>query len=100
MNLYVDDERDCPPAWELARSYEVAMNLLSHFAYDEISLDHDIASYDSEGNEMTGYTILCYLEQQAHLGNYIPYIRIHTANAAVRRKMEGVASVLNSQREK
>ena len=95
MKLYVDDERDCPQGWELARSYEQAMQMLSLNEYDEISLDHDIASWE-EGNEMTGYTILCYLERQLlEKDNKIPYINIHTANIAVRRKMEDVASFLN-----
>lgn len=94
--LYVDDVRECPPSWEVARSYTEAMMMLSLNDYDEVSLDHDIASFDSEGNEMTGYTILCYLERQLlEHDRKIPYIHIHTANAAVRKKMEQVSSFLN-----
>ena len=97
IKLFVDDERDFPEGWDIARSYVDAMILLSLNDYDEISLDHDIASYDSEGNELTGYTILCYLERQAiKYGNKVPYIHIHTANVAVRCKMQRVADAINS----
>ena len=94
--LFVDDERDFPEGWDIARSFEDAMILLSLIDYDEISLDHDIASWDTDGTELTGYTILCYLERQVlEYGNKIPFIYIHTANPAVRCKMQRVADALN-----
>ena len=95
--LYVDDERCLPSQeWDLARNYREAMYMLKHTKYDEVSLDHDIASYDTEGNEKTGYDILCYLERRRiYYNNPIPYIYIHTANAAVFNKMHKIAKGLN-----
>jgi len=95
--LYVDDERCLPSQeWDLARNYNEAMYMLSSTQYDLISLDHDIASYDSVGVEKTGYDILCYLERRRiQYNEKIPYINIHTANVSVWQKMYKVAKALN-----
>lgn len=95
--LFVDDERDFPDGWDIARNYEDAITLLKLVDYAEISLDHDIASYDATGKEWTGYDILCVLEQYRMVYNKkIPYIFVHTANAAVAAMMQKVADKLNA----
>lgn len=42
MKLYVDDLRQCPVGWELARSVSAAIRLLSTGHVEELSLDHDV----------------------------------------------------------
>jgi len=95
--LYVDDLRPVPDfSWDPAFNYTEAMRLLATNDYDEISLDHDIASYGKDGVEFTGYTILCYLERRRiQYNEKIPYIYIHTANASAFHNMLKVATTLN-----
>jgi len=95
--LYVDDVRPVPDfSWTPAFNYTEAMHMLRTTDYDEISLDHDIASYDDVGIEKTGYNILCYLERRRiQYNEKIPYIYIHTSNAAMFKKMSYVAKALN-----
>lgn len=78
--LYVDDLRDCPEGYDLARNFHEAIVLLEQFDYDEVSLDHDIASF--YGNrEMTGYDILMWLVSRDTLELHVPsLINFHTAN--------------------
>jgi len=97
--LYVDDLRPVPDfSWEPAFNYDEAIHKLRNEHWDEVSLDHDIASFDRySGEEFTGYTILCYLERIRIKDNKkIPFICVHTANAAVASKMQDVADALNN----
>lgn len=42
MKLFVDDERECPKGWELARDPETAIRILAtRDDITDISLDHD-----------------------------------------------------------
>lgn len=44
MKLYVDDIRNAPDeSWTLARTINAAINALSRWDFEEISLDHDIS---------------------------------------------------------
>jgi hypothetical protein len=92
--LYVDDERECPKGWDLARKYEDAIRMLTETNYDTVSLDHDLGNWMYQ-DEKTGMTILTWLEERHHNNGYIPFILIHTGNSAVRRTMEMVARKLN-----
>jgi hypothetical protein len=74
LKLYVDDVRKCPDGWDLARSYDEAIEKLSTNNYDEVSLDHDIASYNSEGREMTGYDIALWLAERKNAGGHVPWL--------------------------
>ena len=92
--LYVDDVRDrpswCIGEWETARNYQEAITLLSTNEYDELSLDHDIASWDEDGREMTGYDIALWLAERKFNGEYVPpKIFVHSANPV------GVANILS-----
>lgn len=55
MNVYVDDLRDCPEGFTIARTFEEAVTLLEQHEVDILSLDHDLGE-DAEGNLLpTGY---------------------------------------------
>lgn len=43
MKLFVDDQRECPPGWQLARTIDKAIRILAEQEVSEVSLDHDIA---------------------------------------------------------
>jgi len=94
--LYVDDERECPKDWDLARGYGEAIKKLSETNYEIVSLDHDLGEWNYQ-TERTGLTILNWLEERHYKGEHIPMILIHTQNAAVRRKMELAANRLNRE---
>lgn len=89
--LYVDDERSCPSGWDLARSYAEAIEKLSSIEYIDLSLDHDIASYEN-GREKTGYDIALWLaNRKMTTGEYVPpNITCHSANPVGRARIEGV----------
>lgn len=78
--LYVDDLRPCPDGWDVARNFHEAIVKLETREYDEVSLDHDIASF--YGNkEMTGRDILNWLIARKLEGDNTPEIvRVHSAN--------------------
>lgn len=82
--LWVDDVRELPAeyaGWDVARSYHQAIELLSSNEYDAISLDHDIASWDNEGIERTGYDITKWLTQRKFDGLPVPTTYyVHSAN--------------------
>ena len=91
MKLYLDDEREAPKDWVLVKTVEAAINMLKTGRVEEISLDHDL------GNEfLNGMDVLRWLEGSYWIDNFhIPYVRIHTANVAVREKMQSAADVIN-----
>lgn len=103
MRLYVDDIRPPPPSptgieddqWTVVRTAEEAMRLLSGFDYETVSLDHDLGS-----PLHNGYHVLCYIERRAMIEPHWcpPYVLIHTANPAVRTKMEQGAKLINDMR--
>lgn len=64
----------------MARNFHEALFMLSRENYDEVSLDHDIASF--YGNkEMTGRDILNWLIARKLEGLHTPEIvRVHSAN--------------------
>jgi hypothetical protein len=62
--LAIDDTRELPEAHVLARNYdEGLLQLERNGPWDLLLLDHDLASFDKDGREKTGYDIMCWLEQ-------------------------------------
>lgn len=85
IGLWVDDERSIPDdllerGFCSARSFHEAVLKLELLEFEEISLDHDLASF--YGNkEMTGYDVLMWLVARKLNGEYVPTIvRVHSAN--------------------
>lgn len=86
--LYVDDLRECPQGWDVARNFHTAIVMLEMTEYDIVSLDHDIASF--YGNkEMTGRDILNWLIARKMDGHYTPNcVKVHSANPVGCETME------------
>jgi len=90
MNLYIDDVREAPEGWAIARTYDDAIRLLSRWQYEIVSLDHDL------GESMTGYDILRTMDegvvhcpQEIWLHTYNPVGRARMAQVLRRMLGEG-----------
>lgn len=81
--LYVDDVRPRPDeTWDLAPNFHVAILNLEIFDYEEVSLDHDLASFYGH-REMTGRDILNWLIARRLEGKHTPHrVKVHSANSA------------------
>ena len=97
--LYLDDVRMPSQSgykdseWIVVRNYaEFVSAIEKHFSELEVaSFDHDINSYDENGNELTGYDALKWLcnyilDNDLDISNL--EIRFHTANPVGRANME------------
>lgn len=91
MKVFLDDARTPPTGWVLVHWPEEVIELLKQENVDEISLDHDLGN-DSHG---TGYDVILWIEEAVANRSFIPpIIRIHSANASARQKMEaGIKSI-------
>lgn len=68
IGLFLDDERNPEDVtwieypkdiqWTVVRTVQDFEAHMSSVWYDYVSFDHDIQCYDSEGNEVTGYSLL------------------------------------------
>lgn len=84
INLYVDDLRDCPEGFEVARTVEEAVKILESGRVKILSLDHDLGE-DEHGNLLpTGYDLVKYFCQH---GLKAEKIYIHTDNGVGRENM-------------
>lgn len=84
INLYLDDKRDCPEGFVLARTMEEAIQYLEKCEIHILSLDHDLGE-DGEGNLLkTGYDFVKYFCQN---GLRADKIYIHTDNGPGREDM-------------
>jgi hypothetical protein len=91
-SLWIDDIRtpDNPDQYDIARTYDEAIDFLSKNKYNTIFLDHDLADF-KDGKERTGYTIVLWLAERAHNGLYVPHeYKFLTANPVGRRNMAAV----------
>ncbi|NFM98159.1 hypothetical protein FDC10_11605, partial [Clostridium botulinum] len=84
INLYVDDLRDCPKEFIIARTVEKAIYYLENFHVDILSLDHDLGE-DAEGNLLsTGYDLEKYICENGLKANQV---YLHTDNPVGRDNM-------------
>ena len=60
--LLIDDTRNLP-ATLTARDYNTGIEALKTGGWDLLLLDHDLASFDDDGRERTGYDVMCWLEE-------------------------------------
>lgn len=100
--LFIDDERypqdviwiNYPDniEWTTVRShYEFSLELAyGDSDYDIYSFDHDIQSYDDQGNELTGYDSLkCLLSTEVMLGRFDKIkVFFHSMNPVGKKNME------------
>jgi hypothetical protein len=84
INLYVDDLRDCPDGFVIARTYEEAIYYLENYEVEILSLDHDLGE-DEKGNLLlSGYDLVKYFCEN---GLYAGRIYMHTSNPVGRDNM-------------
>jgi len=84
INLYVDDLRDCPEGFVIARTVDDAKYYLENFEVDILSLDHDLG-IDEQGNlAPTGYDLVKYICEK---GLRAERIYLHTDNSVGRENM-------------
>lgn len=92
--LWVDDIRN-PPAditgCDIARSYAEAIAYLGKNEYETIYLDHDLASFEADGREKTGYDLVLYIVQRKMDGLHVPKnYHLLTANPVGHENMQAV----------
>jgi len=84
VNLYLDDLRDCPVGFIVARTFEDAINVFQKHTVDVLSLDHDLGE-DEHGNELkNGYEFVKYFCENGLRANKI---YLHTDNPVGRKNM-------------
>lgn len=91
MRLFLDDEREIPPAahgmgFQIVRSGEALIEILKKTGLknvEMISFDHDL------GEGMTGYDVVKWIEERVRVhGDPLPLIYIHSANSVGRKNIE------------
>ena len=94
--LMIDDVRTIKNA-VIARNYKEGLDYLQHGGmWDILYLDHDLGDFVN-GQERTGYHILCWLEEHTQ---YLPQkIIVITANPSAREKMNLVLKKLRGKLE-
>lgn len=84
INLYVDDLRDCPAGFVLARTMEEAIRYLENYNVHILTLDHDLGE-DNKGDLLpTGYDLVKYMCENNLRANKI---YLHTDNVVGRQNM-------------
>lgn len=99
-NLLIDDQRT-PEFIEalygvkpeiVARTFADGINAIKTGNIDCLFLDHDLGCYDEDGKELTGYTVMLFLEEHPE---YLPKeIVVVSANPVGRQKMRDVIQQL------
>jgi hypothetical protein len=89
--LGIDDCRELAYCDVLARTYVDGIAALTHLGpWDELYLDHDLNAirgclHPTTGREMTGYDVVCFLEENPQLRPKI--VKLVTSNPSGRIKM-------------
>lgn len=96
--LLIDDIRNLP-ATKVARDYFSGVEALETSEWDVLLLDHDLACYDEDGKEWTGYDVMCWLEEHPE---HLPKqeIKIVSSNPVGRDRMQSVIDKLYSNRNR
>ncbi len=84
INLYLDDLRDCPEGFVLARNIEEAIYYLENYTVRIMTLDHDLGEDDAGNLLPTGYDLVKLFCER---GYYASKIYLHTDNGVGRENM-------------
>lgn len=84
INLYVDDLRDCPEGFVLARTVQEALCYLKDCEVDMLSLDHDLGEDENQILLPTGYDLVKIMCEEGLRANKI---YLHTDNPVGRENM-------------
>jgi hypothetical protein len=84
INVYLDDLRDCPEGFVLAKTTEEALKLFANNKVNILSLDHDLG-VDQDGKLLrSGYD---FVKEFCSRGLFAKKIYIHTDNPVGREAM-------------
>lgn len=84
INVYLDDKRDCPNGFLIARTIDEAIHYLENYDVHILSLDHDLGE-DAQGELLkTGYDLVKHICANGLRANKI---YIHTSNPVGREDM-------------
>jgi hypothetical protein len=95
LKVFVDDLRDCPKGWQVARTITEAIRILSTQPVEEVSLDHDIMAHVNVASEETFEPVARYLavlNSILELNNQIK-VRIHTSNTTAGKVMADILGI-------
>lgn len=84
INLYVDDLRDCPEGFKIARTVEEALEYMNTFNINILSLDHDLGIDDNGNLLKSGYDLVKIICENGLRANKI---YLHTDNPVGRDNM-------------
>lgn len=95
MKLYVDDLRQPPEGWEVARTITDAIRILATGMVDEISLDHDIMIPEYGGKSSMAHAVVARLAEETFMpvAHYLaimknrPQVKFHSGNIAMAQRM-------------
>lgn len=93
INIYLDDKRDCPTGFVIARTVEQAKCLFKRFEVGILSLDHDLGEDENNNIVPSGYDFVKFFCEN---GLRADKIYIHTDNPRGREDM--YETLLASQR--
>jgi len=99
--LYVDDERTPRTRgdWQIARSYDQAVALMSEGCFSYISFDHDLGDDVPTGYDLAKWLVARDLDEG---GKFIPVdfgFNVHSANPVGRANIEGLLASYLKHRE-
>lgn len=79
IHVYLDDWRQCPKGFVLAKNMEECLTLLESYEVDILSLDHDLGWHEPTGTELVAEIISrkCYAKR----------IYLHTSSTEGRMRM-------------
>lgn len=87
MKLFVDDVRDAPEGWVVARTVTDAIRILATQGVKEVSLDHDIAFQERHGFDLETFEgVAWYIAAMKEP----PEVTIHTGNAPAAYRMRDI----------
>lgn len=91
--LLIDDYRSLASAQVIARNYDEGIKQLElNGPWDALLLDHDLGSYNDDGQEMTGYSVVCWLEENTE---YLPkHIQCVSSSPVGRQRINMVINKL------
>lgn len=84
INVYLDDLRDCPEGFVLARNFDEAVKLLNDYEVNILSLDHDLGEDKNGRLRLTGYDLV---KHMCEFGLRANKIYLHTDNSVGRENM-------------
>ena len=81
VNLYIDDLRTAPEGFDVARTSQEAIDMLSEKTYEFISFDHDLG-----GDDTTRRVVLWLIENEYPTFEWA----VHSMNPVGREWLEGM----------